>query len=100
MEALGMQHLFKPSHARPEEHVVAEAFLNRKVDHRHQWDDGVEGHEYHDRQHEYPGFMIEGLVHSVLRRSSTPLHRLVYGLDRNGHVRRKQGSPYPPEPAA
>ena len=68
-----MQHLFEPPHARPKEHIVAEAFLNRKIDDRHQWNDGVEGHQYHDRQHEYPGFMIEGLVHSAFLGDHPPL---------------------------
>ena len=51
---LGVQDLLEPAHARPEEDIVAEGFLDRVVDDRHQRDDGVERHQRHHRQDEEP----------------------------------------------
>ena len=58
----GVEQLLVPADAVPEELVVAERVLHRIVHDRHQWHDGVEGHDRDDRQNEEPGAIVDRLV--------------------------------------
>ena len=61
----GIEQLLEPADAVPEELVVAEGVLHRIVHHRHQRQHRREGDDQEHRQHQEPGFLVDGLVHQA-----------------------------------
>ncbi|MEY9447441.1 putative membrane protein YccC [Bradyrhizobium diazoefficiens] len=61
----GIEQLLEPADAVPEELVVAERVLHRIVHHRHQRQHRREGDDQEHRQHQEPGFLVDGLVHQA-----------------------------------
>src|SRR4030095_3242072 len=75
MKARRAQDLLEPLDALEEEHVLAEGFLHRVVDYRHQRNDGVERDQQDHRHDQPPGFLIDGLV---VHRDSPAIQPLTY----------------------
>jgi hypothetical protein len=59
------QHLLEPFRAHEDGVARAEDILDGVVDHGHQRDDGAEGHDDKNRQHQKPGLVVFPFFHGA-----------------------------------
>mmetsp|Transcript_22313 Transcript_22313/g.35563 ORF Transcript_22313/g.35563 Transcript_22313/m.35563 type:complete len:341 (-) Transcript_22313:331-1353(-) len=71
VKAIGTQDLLEPAQPFPEKQVVPKGFLHRVIDHRHDRDQRVEGHQQQHRQDKEPRLLVFGF-HDVPSEANQP----------------------------